>query len=248
MSKVIDFYARDFRFNDTCSSNVGFRGFITTALGNEEIWEIGDWGWNWTDIRADKFGLEKNTDYVFRFAMTGGHNDDGSEVSMVHIYYLDDSASQAGPDQEKQNADGREDRFTYCIQMSKFQPVLSKRDKTGMLRVFELPFHTGEHENWRIAIISQHAIARFFPAREPEAYSELEDLSFEQWYEERMTQLRKWQKPRPGEAYLNLKGAHVNSAAQLNRILDLITEKGVYVDMQDVMLNVFEEDDDGDDE
>ena len=86
MSKVIDFNTRNFKFEDTCKSNVGFRGFVSTALGNEEIWEIGDWGWNWTQIYTELTGLDKNTDYVFRFAMTLGHNDDNQEESLVHIF------------------------------------------------------------------------------------------------------------------------------------------------------------------
>ena len=43
MSKVINFNARDFEFDNYCDKNVGFRGFISTPYGNEEIWEIGDW-------------------------------------------------------------------------------------------------------------------------------------------------------------------------------------------------------------
>ena len=58
-----------------------------------------------------------------------------------------------------------------------------------MLRVFELPFNTGDHENWRIIIVAQHAIARFFTPKENDYYSELEDLNFEQWRRERTEQL-----------------------------------------------------------
>ena len=70
MSKVINFNTRDFVFDATCKVNRGFRGFVTTPNGNEEIWEIGDWNWNWTQIITVLKGLEPDTDYVFRFAMT----------------------------------------------------------------------------------------------------------------------------------------------------------------------------------
>lgn len=78
MSNVINFSAREFRFDKTCKENTGTRAFITTALGNTEAYEIGDWGWKWTQIFCEK-KLEKNTDYIFRFAMTGGHNDTDDE-------------------------------------------------------------------------------------------------------------------------------------------------------------------------
>lgn len=176
MSKVINFNARDFAFDASCESNVGFRGYVTTALGNEEVWEIGSWNWDWTQICANIGGLEKNMDYVFRFAMTLGHNDDNREESLVHIHYNDGDGKQAW-----------EDRFTYCIRMSRFKPVLSKRDpeEDTMIRVFELPFNTGDHTDFRIVIVSQHAVARFFTARENAAYEELEDLNYAQWREQR---------------------------------------------------------------
>ena len=244
MSKVINFNARDFKFDDDCKTNVGVRGFMTFGGSNNEVWEIGDWGWNWTQITRDITGLEKNTDYVFRFAMTGGHTDDDKEVSLVNIFRLgelvktDDENDQfiSIPQEEieplgdyhdpnesagecnKNNADSNpntdktavtgasekplyrykdqeeqerawDERYTYCIGKSRFEPVISKRDKTGMLRVFELPFNTGEYENWRIIIVAQYAVARFFTAGANESYSELEDLSFEQWRRERTEQL-----------------------------------------------------------
>ena len=189
MSKVINFNARNFEFDSTCESNVGFRGFVTTALGNEEVWEIGNWNWDWTQIRANFTGLEKNMDYVFRFAMTLGHNDDNREESLVHIHYTDGD-EQAGWD----------DRFTYCIRMSRFQPIISKRnpDEDTMIRVFELPFNTGDHSDFRIIIVSQHAVARFFTARENAAYEGLEDLSYPQWREQRTAYLEKHQWDLPG--------------------------------------------------
>ena len=220
MSKVINFNTRDFTFEDTCKSNVGFRGFVSTALGNEEIWEIGDWGWNWTQICTELTGLDKNTDYIFRFAMTLGHNDDNREESLVHIFRsypdvpVESSDSQvvnvaneglpesAGDGIEKTSRPARDDlenarkqawdeRYTYCIRQSRFKPVISKRDtdEDTMLRVFELPFNTGNSQNWKIVIVSNHAIARFFRAKDAQAYSELEDLSYDQWREQRTAKL-----------------------------------------------------------
>lgn len=198
MSKVIDFNTRNFKFEDTCKSNVGFRGFVSTSLGNEEIWEIGDWGWNWTQICTELTGLDKNTDYVFRFAMTLGHNDDNQEESLVHIFrsYPDDAPEGVDSQSTSENVTEKrkkawEDRYTYCIKQSRFKPVISKRDKDEdtMLRIFEFPFNTEDSENWKIVIVSNHAIARFFKARELQAYSDLEDLSYEQWRKQRTAKL-----------------------------------------------------------
>ena len=70
--------------------------------------------------------------------------------------------------------------FLRFLLRRKHEPIISKRDKTGMLRVFELPFNTVDHENWRIVIVAQHAIARLFAPKDNDYYSEVEDLNFEQ--------------------------------------------------------------------
>lgn len=189
MSNVINFSAREFRFDKTCEDNTGIRAVITTSQGNTEAYEIGDWSWSWTQIFCDK-KLEKNTDYIFRFAMTGGHNDTDDEVSLAEIYALDgyDDPTSAW-----------EDRMTFALGKSRYAPVISKRDRTGLLRVFEIPFNTGDSENWRFVLIAQHAVAAFFAPLENSAYDGLEDLTYEQWREERTAQLRDeksiWNKP-----------------------------------------------------
>lgn len=179
MSNVINFSAREFRFDKTCKENTGTRAFVTTALGNTEAYEIGDWGWKWTQIFCEK-KLEKNTDYIFRFAMTGGHNDTDDEVSLAEIYALDgyDDLTSAW-----------EDRRTFALGKSRYAPVISKRDRSGMLRVFEIPFNTGDSENWRFVLIAQHAVATFFAPLENSAYDGLEDLTYDRWREERAAQL-----------------------------------------------------------
>lgn len=112
MSNVINFSAREFRFDKTCEDNTGIRAVITTSQGNTEAYEIGDWSWSWTQIFCDK-KLEKNTDYIFRFAMTGGHNDTDDEVSLAEIYALDgyDDPTSAW-----------EDRMTFALGKSRYAP------------------------------------------------------------------------------------------------------------------------------
>lgn len=196
MSKVINFNTRDFVFDANCKVNRGFRGFVTTPNGNEEIWEIGDWNWNWTQIITVLTGLEPDTDYVFRFAMTLGHNDDNREESLVNIFPAVpdadpyDSRSEDHPERLREAAARQkawDARYTYCIRQSRFQPVISKRDplEDTMIRVFELPFRTDSHTDWKVMFVAQHAVARFFRAKDNEAYADLEDLTYEQWREQR---------------------------------------------------------------
>lgn len=186
MSKVINFNAREFRLDETCvtldddgnvigRSNVGERAYQTTSLGSFEMWEIGDWGWNWTQIVSEK-KLEKNTDYILRFAMTGGHCDTFDETSKVILNAKDgyDTPEAAW-----------EDRMTFDIAQSKYEPVISKRDKTGLLRVFEIPFYSGEHEEWEIRFVAMHAVARFFASPDNFAFEKLEDFTYDDWRRER---------------------------------------------------------------
>ena len=89
MSKVINFNAREFVLDKSIEgNNAGERVFITTPLGSAEVWEIGDWEWNWSQI-VTQMTLQKNTDYILRFAMLGGINDTGDAVLQAVIVALD---------------------------------------------------------------------------------------------------------------------------------------------------------------
>ena len=167
MSKIIGFDPRKFGFDKSCRSNAGQRAFMTTTLGNTEVWEIGDYDKHRTQL-ISKMKLQRYTDYVFRFAMTGGHNEDGTEISQVNIF----------PENRW------DDRMTYALEKSRYAPVISKRDKTGLLRVFELPFNTGDAEDWSIVILQERAPARFFAPLENSAYNMLGNMTYEQWLAE----------------------------------------------------------------
>ncbi|HCJ41052.1 MAG TPA: hypothetical protein DHV89_05825 [Ruminococcus sp.] len=167
MSKIIEFDPRKFGFDKSCRSNAGQRAFMTTTLGNAELWEIGDHDKHRTQI-ISKMKLQRYTDYTFRFAMIGGHNEDGTEISQVNIYL----------------ENRWDDRMTFALDKSRYEPVISKRDKTGLLRVFELPFNTGVAEDWNIIITQERAPARFLAPLPETAYSMLGDMSYEQWLAE----------------------------------------------------------------
>lgn len=173
MSKVIDFNAREFRFDETCQSldgnevNAGMKVYVTMSFGNTEVWEIGDWNWTWSQIRRD-IKLEKNTDYVFRFAMEGGVCDTDNAVTIAHI----------APKREW------EDRYSYLLDHNKFMPVICKRDGDGLLRVFELPFNTGEDEEWIIYLVAQHAVTRYFAPVDISLIEDMPDISYDDWWNE----------------------------------------------------------------
>ena len=173
MSKVIDFNAREFRFDETCRSldgdevNAGMRAFVTMSFGNTEVWEIGDWCWTWSQIRCD-LKLEKNTDYVFRFAMEGGVCDTDDAVTIAHIT----------------PRDNWEQRYSYLLDHNKFMPVICKKDGDGLLRIFELPFNTGDDEEWIIYLVAQHAVARFFAPVSAEITDSLPDITYSDWWNE----------------------------------------------------------------
>ena len=172
MSKVIDFNAREFKFDESCTSNVGSRMIVTDSDGdNVEMFEIGDWGWSWTQIKCSK-QLEKNTDYLFRFAMTGGINDTEDAVSQFIIYHGNEW----------------EDRLVYPLDKSRFKPVLSKKTDNGMLRIYEISFNSGDFEDYVFMFVAQKAVAAFFTAKPLEKYVSLEDYSYDQWQSERMEQ------------------------------------------------------------
>ena len=167
MSKIIEFDARKFAFDKSCRSNSGLRTFITLSLGTAEVWEIGDHDRHRSQI-ISRMKLQKFTDYTFRFAMVGGHNEDGDEVSLVNIF----------PENRW------DDRLTYALDKNRFEPVCSKRDKTGLLRVFELPFNTGSAEDWCIVITQEKAPAKFTAPLPLDAYAGLENMTYQQWQNE----------------------------------------------------------------
>lgn len=173
MSKVIDFNAREFKFDETCQSldgsdtNAGMRGFVTLSFGNAEVWEIGDRCWTWSQICCEK-KLEKNTDYVFRFSLEGGVCDTDDAVAIAHI----------APKRKW------EDRYSFLLDHNKFMPVICKRDGEGLLRVFELPFNTGDDEDWKIYLVAQHAVTRYFAPVDISVIKDLPDISYDEWWNE----------------------------------------------------------------
>lgn len=183
MSKIIAFNAREFKFDKTCKgNNVGSRMFITDMQGDSvEIYEIGD-GKSWTQICSEKI-LEKDTEYVFRFAMTRNCTDPFDGVSEFVIMPI------AG---EEATEDDWDNRYVYNLSQCQYKPTLSKKWGNTGIRIYEIPFKTNDIEKYRFVFVENLSITRIFPAKELEAYSEFADYSYNGWFNEKKEQFEKF--------------------------------------------------------
>lgn len=162
MSKVINFNAREFKFDETCQGvNKGSRMFVTDMFDEAtETFEIGEIG-AWTQIKCDKV-LEKESDYVFRFG-----------ILRENIFPNTTSQFIIVPN------DCWDDRFVFNLTNDQFKPKAIKKWNDADLRIYEIPFNTGDVENYRFVIVEFNSTARIFPVKELEAYQEMEDSTGE---------------------------------------------------------------------
>lgn len=222
MSNVINFNAREFKFDEGCQSmdgtpvNAGSRMFLTDFKGeNVQAFEIGDWHWTWSQIKCDK-QLEPNTDYVFRFAVQGGVNNTGDGQSHFMVIH----------DKDYDN------RLEYPLERSRFKPVLSKKADGGFLRVYEIPFNS-ESGNVRFIFNAQHFVETIMPAYEHEAYAELEDKTYVQLWQE--IQERNGNNNNGNLGALDLSGAVITSSRLIKKFMKM-AEKGIPVDLSGAVL------------
>ena len=162
VSKVIDFNAREFRFDETNQGqNVGSRMFITDMFDKAtEVFEIGSLS-AWTQICSDKV-LEKDTDYIFRFGLLRGVGFGNTTSQFILI-----------PD------DNWDDRFVFSLTNDEFKPAAIKKWNGSDFRIYEIPFNTGSVEKYRFVIVQHAAVAKVFPAKEVMEYSFLENSNCE---------------------------------------------------------------------
>lgn len=156
----------------------------------------------WSQIVSERT-LEPRTEYLFRFAIEVGINDTGDAVSQFILCLGGDW----------------ENRVVYPLQQSRYSPVLSKKGPNGLLRIFEVPFNTGESGNVSFLFAAQHAITRILTAGELQDYEQLEDLTYETWWQERRKQMNAGSDPAMGNGgNIDLTGAHI-SERTLNKII-----------------------------
>ncbi|MCR4585938.1 MAG: hypothetical protein K5686_09475 [Lachnospiraceae bacterium] len=174
MADIIEFKARGFKLVEDCTSNKGTRLIVTENEENVECFEIGEGG-AMTKI-SRKIDVEKDKDYVFRFAVRSDFVK-GDAESMVSIFF-----------------DEEGDGYTYPLDRedkNRFKPVICKKCADGLLRVFELPFNSGDATSATILISVHDMTAWIYPAKEKAAYDSLEDIDYEQWRQEAFHQVEK---------------------------------------------------------
>ncbi|MCR5282718.1 MAG: hypothetical protein K6E18_05060 [Lachnospiraceae bacterium] len=176
MANIIDFKARGFKLVPECTSNRGTRLIVTENEENVECFEIGEGGMM-TEI-ARKVELQKDQDYVFRFTIKSRFVRGENAESMVSIYF-----------------DEKGDGYTYPLDRAdknRFKPVICKKTDDGLLRVFELPFNSGDSESCTIDVSVHDMTAWLYPAKEADAYSALEDIDYDQWRQDELHRVAKY--------------------------------------------------------
>lgn len=164
MSKVIEFDPCDFENDKRSKNSFAAKAFIDLPSGSTEVWEVGGGARSRTLLVSDTT-LQKYTDYVFRFGMTGGT--DISRKASVQIMIFPRNDFNKG--------------YAYITEESRFKPVISKCFNSELLRVFELPFGTGSFDSWRIVLICERVPARFFKADNIKSFASLEDMTAVEW-------------------------------------------------------------------
>lgn len=157
-TKQLFFNPREWSSSKDCDKTVASRSFISDPFGGlTEVYTIGDWSWNWSQIETKDMTLEKNTDYEFIFWLNGGENDRNQEICHFEIMFDNDY-------------DGR-----YIFNLNRNYIKYVRHYKGWYL--YSIPFNTGDACYTKFRLISQSAYSTFMPAKPLEYYSELpEDI------------------------------------------------------------------------
>lgn len=150
------FNAREWTFNKACEDNVGSRSFMTGPDGElAEAFTIGNWGWDWTEIRTKQLVLPKNAPHLFTFWLNGGENDKNNEVCRFEVVFNSDY----------------ENRYTYNLNRNFIQPV----KRLNGWELYEIPFITGDNEYTELRFVAQCAYMTVMNAKDKSAYEALPD-------------------------------------------------------------------------
>lgn len=153
---VLYFNAREWSFNKACEDNVGSRSFMSGPDGElAEAFTIGNWDWNWTEIRTKQLVLTKNTPYLFTFWLNGGENDRSDEVCRFEVIFNSDYES----------------RYTYNLNRSFIRPV----KRLNGWELYEIPFITGDNEYTELRFVAMRAYMTVMAAKDKSAYDKLPD-------------------------------------------------------------------------
>lgn len=159
---IINFNAREWFPIPNCPDQKADRTFINSFDGRlVEIYMIGDWQWHWSEISSNPLTLEKNTDYIFRFWLNGGENDQNNEVCEFRILFNSNAMESVDRDNE----------YVYKLNRSFIKPI--KRYKGWEL--YEIPFTTQDNLYTRLKFSAMRAYTSIMPALSNEAYADLPD-------------------------------------------------------------------------
>ncbi len=175
MANVIDFKARGFKLDDKITSGRGTRLIVTEFGENVECFEMADNG-ALTGI-VKKVELETDQDYVFRFAIKSRFVHVDTAESSVSIFF-----------------DEEGDGYTYPIDRAdknRFKPVVCKKTGEDILRVYEMPFNSGDAKSCTISIKVRDITAWIYPAKDIESYAALNDIDYDQWRQDEIHNIAK---------------------------------------------------------
>ncbi|MBO4453062.1 MAG: hypothetical protein J5793_03920, partial [Clostridia bacterium] len=176
MSKIIDFNAREFRF-DPGSKKFGGRMFVTKNGKPHEVFTLETYnpgaGQTYDNYmyRTDawitaKKTLEPHTDYLFRIEVTCDKERNVFADLRCSIFDVLDW----------------DDKTIYPIGESAFEPAISKLLPDGrLLRVFELPYNTRDGKEFQINVYARGWRVTFDTPAEAEIYAGLADISYDEW-------------------------------------------------------------------
>lgn len=175
MANVIEFRARGFKLDEKIGTGKGTRLMVTECGESVECFEIAQGGAATGITKVAE--LEKDKDYVFRFAMKSKFVRADVAESSVSIFF-------------KEPGDG----YTYPIDRgdkNRFKPVVCKKTDDGIFRVFELPFNSGDDTSCTISIQLHDMTAWIYPAKDVESYSALEDIDYDLWRQDEIHNIAK---------------------------------------------------------
>ena len=167
MSKYIEFNAREFKVSEGITSHVGAKTMLSKWNGENVLaYQLGDWQWNWSQIECEK-ELDKNEDYTFRFEIVGGVEDNEMQTVKLVISFNEDE----------------NDLITYPLAKSEFKPKFSKDSENGIIRIFEVPFNSGESEKVKFVFQVMRAVTSILPvSKDYSVYDSLKDLTYRDWH------------------------------------------------------------------
>jgi hypothetical protein len=137
---ILEFNTREWKPNpDLKKNNITERVFYSDEIGELlELWQLGDWGWNWSEIVTSDIRLDTYTDYrVIFWLKTDKNNDNRKPIHRFEITFDGDY----------------ENRNIYSLSDGFVKPLLIKDG----WKLFCIPFSTGGFERVSFRFVAQHA-------------------------------------------------------------------------------------------